>query len=355
MSSSPSRELHAWLTRICADITEDGAYSKYELLHNVEGEPGECIDTWPASLDAPRIADELAREIWEAANQDADSRVTSLPERYTLRAFRRSTEIHEAQFSFLIQSRRAILRYGSASEPATEKGALAYSMRHAENAFRLMAGAGDALIGRLKSEVERESRLRIEADEKCIKMMAECQALLDLSSQRRIDEAKALMREKRIDEVLAALTPIIPVIVEKLVTSLGASRLPEASPRGPALEHSQTEVPMLERKRDPVVEELMKFVNQLSPEEMQTIQAGLEPKKALIFAEVLKAIAEGTTSPVAIKFAVQKFLKSLSEHETLAIFKALSQPNGEKLMRLYAHFRALEEAEQAKKPELLRS
>jgi hypothetical protein len=58
---------------------------------------------------------------------------------------------------------------------------------------------------------------------------------------------------------------------------------------------------------------------------------------------------------MARQLGIRKFLKTLSEAEVKSIFASLSDSNRKLLIALYSQYRDLEEQEQARKPEILRS
>jgi hypothetical protein len=86
--SAPSQNLVKWLTRMLADITDAGAIGRFELIHKIEGEHAERLDIWRCDTDSPRSPDELGQEMQDAAQRDAQSRVSGLPQRYVVYAFR---------------------------------------------------------------------------------------------------------------------------------------------------------------------------------------------------------------------------------------------------------------------------
>ena len=58
---------------------------------------------------------------------------------------------------------------------------------------------------------------------------------------------------------------------------------------------------------------------------------------------------------MARQLAVRKFLKGLSEREIASVFASLGDSNRALLLALYSQYRDVEQSEQDRKPEILRS
>ena len=66
-------------------------------------------------------------------------------------------------------------------------------------------------------------------------------------------------------------------------------------------------------------------------------------------------VQQGGSRVMARQLAIRKFLKTLSEQEIKSILASLSEQNRQLLIALYSQYRDIEEQEQARKPEILRS
>ena len=346
--SAPGQNLVKWLTRMLADVTEAGSIGRFELIHKVEGEHAERLDVWRSESDSPRSPDELAQEIQDAAHRDAQSRVTGLPQRYVVYAFRAQSEEHESQHAFLVRPGSHLSRLGEDSEPPTEKGVIAHSMRHDESMHRLFITGGEVLIGRLSSELERERDARVKAEQLNWSVFEKYQALQDREHERRIAEAKELMKARRIDELMGVVTALIPIMATKLLGSgqpraaepqLGGAAAPEVAP-------------------DPKDLAVRHFFSCLSETEITSILGCISSSSQIALAQIHASFTSESQSladVMARQLAIRKFLKMLSEQEIKAILASLTEQNRKLLIALYAQYRDIEEQEQARKPEILRS
>lgn len=354
--SAPSFGFVKWLTRHLSDVTEEGAIARFELFHTIEGEHADRLEVWRNSADDPRDPQELAQEMQDAADRDVQSRVSGQPQRYAVYAFRAESDEHEGQTSFLVRPNLHQSRYGEDSEPPTEKGVIAHFMRQNENMHRLMIGSQQATVGQLTSDLERERSARQKSEDLHWSMFDKYQKLLDKEHERRIAEAKELMKARRLDEMLGVATALLPIIVTKLLGSVNqqqtpatATALPQAS-APPAL--------AAEYPTEPKDAAIRQFFAGLSEVEISGVLGSLSGTNQLALAELHRAFSDGPASPADVaarQLAVRKFLKGLSEQELGGVFASLSDANRSQLLTLYAHYREIEQAEQATKPEILRS
>lgn len=348
--AAPSPALIKWITRFLSDLTEDGPISRFELLHKVEGEHAERLEAWQSSADSSRDPEEFAQEIQDTAERDLCSRSSGQPQRYIVYVYRANSMQHESQHAFLLRPPLQFSRRGEDSEPPTDKGILAHYMRHDENVHRLLVSSGDALLGKLSSEVERERAARIKAEELNWSMFEKYQSLLDKEQQRRVEEAKELMKARRVDELMGVATALLPILATKLLGGLqqpgGAtsSAAPNALPAPSSI--------------DPKDQAVRTFFARLSETEISSILGCLASANQIALAELHRAFQEANPAPadvMARHLAVRKFLKGLSERELSAIFASLADTNRQLLIALYSEYRKLEEEEQSRKPEILRS
>jgi hypothetical protein len=343
---APSETLIKWLTRLLSDVTEGGAIGRFELIHKIEGEHAERLDVWRNEAGNARNPEELAQEIQDAAQRDVQSRVSGLPQRYVVYAFRADRDDHESQHAFLIRPGLHLSKQGEDSEPATDKGVVAHAMRHDENIHRLFITAGDALIGRLSTELERERDARSKAEHQNWTMFEKYQGLLDREHERRVAEAKELMKARRVDELMGVVTALLPILATKLMGAGGAPQLAAA----PA-----TATPSEVDPKDAAVRH---FFSCLSEVEISSILACISSSSQIALAQLHSAFSTESPTPadvMARQLAIRKFLKTLSESEVKNIFASLSESNRALLIALYSQYRDLEEQEQARKPEILRS
>ncbi len=337
---APSPGFVKWLTRLLADLTEEGMITRFELIHKVEAEHADRLDIWRNDADSARDPQELAQEIQDSAERDAQSRTTGQPQRYIVYAYRGTAELHESQHAFLVKSTFHVTRFGEDSEPATEKGVIAHYMRHDENVHRLLMSAGDSLLGKLAVDLERERACRIKAEELNWSMVEKYQTLLDREHERRVDEAKELMKARRLDELMGVATALLPIFATKF---LGQASVQE---------------PKRMETTDPKDAAIRRFFANLSETEISGILGCLSGANQIALAELHRAFSAASADAAEVmarQLAVRKFLKGLSEREVTAIFASLGDANRALLLALYSQYRDVEQTEQDRKPEILRS
>jgi hypothetical protein len=341
---APSQTLVKWLTRLLSDVTEGGAIGRFELIHKIEGEHAERLDIWQNGSDNARSPEELAQEIQDSAQRDVQSRVTGIPQRYVVYAFRGQSDDHESQHAFLVRPGLHLSKQGEDSEPPTDKGVIAHALRHDENVHRLFISGGEALIGRLSTELERERDARSKAELQNWTMFEKYQGLLDRDHERRIAEAKELMKARRVDELMGVVTALLPILATKLLGGGQPQQLPAASDATVAV--------------DPKDAAVRHFFACLSETEISSILGCISSSSQIALAQLHGAFSNEAPTPadvMARQLAIRKFLKTLSESEMKNVFASLTDSNRSLLIALYSQYRDLEEQEQARKPEILRS
>ena len=338
--SFPSPTFVKWLTKHLADLTEAGIITRFELIHKIESEHAERLDIWRNDADSGHAPQELAQEIQDAAERDALSRTSGQPQRYVVYAYRGTEAMHESQHAFLVKATFQPARFGEDSEPATEKGVISHYMRHDENVHRLLMSAGDSLLGKLAADLERERSCRVKAEELNWSMTEKYQTLLDREHERRVDEAKELMRARRLDELMGVATALLPIFATKFLGS-GAGQ----------------EVKRMETT-DPKDAAIRRFFANLSETEISGVLGCLSGANQIALAELHRAFSGASAEPAEImarQLAVRKFLKGLSEREVTSVFASLGDSNRALLLALYSQYRDVEQSEQDRKPEILRS
>lgn len=338
--SFPSPTFVKWLTKHLADLTEAGIITRFELIHKIESEHAERLDIWRNDADSGHAPQELAQEIQDAAERDAQSRTSGQPQRYVVYAYRGTEAMHESQHAFLVKATFQPARFGEDSEPATEKGVISHYMRHDENVHRLLMSAGDSLLGKLASDLERERACRVKAEELNWSMTEKYQTLLDREHERRVDEAKELMRARRLDELMGVATALLPIFATKFLGS-GAGQ----------------EVKRMETT-DPKDAAIRRFFANLSETEISGVLGCLSGANQIALAELHRTFSAASAEPAEImarQLAVRKFLKGLSEREIASVFASLGDSNRALLLALYSQYRDVEQSEQDRKPEILRS
>jgi hypothetical protein len=96
----------------------------------------------------------------------------------------------------------------------------------------------------------------------------------------------------------------------------------------------------------------------LSETEITSILGCLSSANQMALAELHRAFGAADAEPAEVmarQLSVRKFLKGLSEREVTQVFASLSDSNRALLLALYSQYRDLEQDEQDRKPEILRS
>jgi hypothetical protein len=100
------------------------------------------------------------------------------------------------------------------------------------------------------------------------------------------------------------------------------------------------------------------FLSGLCEAEVSSVLACLSSSNQIALAELHRAFADPHASAadvMARHLAIRKFLKGLGENEMASILASLSERNRLRLLALYSQYREVEEQEQQRKPEILRS
>ena len=109
---------------------------------------------------------------------------------------------------------------------------------------------------------------------------------------------------------------------------------------------------------DPKDAAIRVFFAGLSEVEISGVLGSLSGTNQLALAELHRAFSDGATGPADVaarQLTIRKFLKGLNEEELTGVFASLSDANRAQLLALYTQYRDIEQAEQASKPEILRS
>jgi len=109
---------------------------------------------------------------------------------------------------------------------------------------------------------------------------------------------------------------------------------------------------------DPKDAAIRRFFASLTEIEISGILGCLSGANQIALAELHRAFSSANADPAEVmarQLAVRKFLKGLSEREVTSIFASLGDANRTLLLALYSQYREVEQTEQERKPEILRS
>lgn len=284
------KALLKWVIRQRLDVhmpdEEPEPIVRFDVIHTVEGEGFEKLDSFRVTDDSD--SESLANDIHGTAEHDASTRTSGALQRYTVLAFRSDEPgvPHEAAYPFNVRSTMARETFGSDSTPPNEKGITGQLLRHDVDMHRLHMQSQEVLYGRMASQLQTESELRMRAESRIREMLVTEQDLLDKKQERELLYQSQLHQRKFFAELTGLVTSMAPLVISKLMAG----------------------------------------------------KAGVV------------APTERSTRDIA----VQKFLKGLSQEETMKVIDSLKTPNQISLMELYQSFAESEQKDEAKKPELLR-
>jgi hypothetical protein len=268
MSTPVNEQVTAWIRRSMADITGEGAISRYELWHAVDGDNPERCETFYLGEDAGD-ADDIAQSIWDVAEHDAGTRSLGMKQRYVILAYRGDEGESDSRHPFTITGSIAgMTNFGGDTEAPNEKGMMAHFMRHDTQMHTLQMQLAELSAGRLMKENAQLSRAKERAENVAMEMFETHQTLLDRKSERDLEFAKELQKEKRHEEVMAMVLSMAPLLLAKLMGGQGETvgTLRDAS--------------------------VGKVFENLSEKELMGVIGALTPKNQLVVMELFKSYKE---------------------------------------------------------------
>ncbi len=204
-----------------------GKCSKVVLRHlNIERKPQGDVHSFPVHLEdgAEDEIDPLIHSIAEAAQSDADQMKAGI-QQYAIYAYYSGETNYVPRRVFRVAStEEEFERDLSPSEPATEKGLVAQTMRHQEVTMKTFVMS----LGTLISTQQRENQRLAEQNEKFaqqqVDMMLLVQDTIDNSHNRRLKEREADNHLAMKESVVGKLEALVPVIINRIA---GKPVLPE--------------------------------------------------------------------------------------------------------------------------------
>lgn len=333
--SSPAPTVTKWITYQLADLTERGPITKIELYHTIEDANAERLQSFNIK-DNPDPND-LAGQVWETCELDKDSRPLGDQQRYALWAFRADSTDPDASHAFLLQGRshsKLSDLGGESSDPPNERGHMGQMMRQNGEIHRQMMIMTDQFAVRLSQELDAERKRREKTEDRVIQIFELHQGLLDRTAQRELDAAKEQAKEQRHQELMGMFMSIGPVMIAKF---LGQDKLLGQAAAPSAL-------------RDSLVG---KFLEGLSPTEMNGVIAALRDMRKVQFLEIWKSYKDGDLDKLSASVrdqGIQNFLESMHPGEPEAVMAALGKENRDIFIDLYKSYGRSHQEAQEKKP-----
>ncbi len=357
--SMPPNDLLKWTKKIKTEVSEDGGVSRVELWHAIEGEGGDRISTFKnLGEHAP---EDLAEAIWEAAEGDAKTRTAGMPQRYSAQAFVESDDsdgMPEHMHPFVLKGGQAGDLFGDDTEPSTPAGQTKQNMRHTENLHRLLVQQTEFTAGRLARDYAEERKARIEAENRSLNILELHQKLLDRQNEREIEQAKAIMSEKRTDAVLGLMMTMAPLIVAKFMPAMLGAPMPGIPPAPGAPPQAGIMGPLL--TGSPRSIKLGQILLSIPRDRAGELLSSLSQMTQLA---VMQLVASYQSSPPGADktqddmrdVAIMQLLKSISQDELMAILMVLDKEQQREFLAVYKSYSAEEARNDAERPEVLKT
>lgn len=262
-------QIKNWCRKIiCAVDKDNGRCKKIVLRHlSVDRKPiGDVHNitlTGDPALEGLEVVDRVILEIAEAAQRDADD-VNQGVQTYAIYAYHTNPNYVPRKI-FRVAAQDEIERDVSGpSEPPTEKGLTAQLMRHLEVVSKnSLVGMGYILQTFQKEIQEQRAQNKIFLEQQ-IDMTMLIQEVLNESSKRRLEEKQSELQVSVIEGIFEHLKYVLPIIANRIA---GKKAIPE--------------------KLDKDLYLLATLLENLSPDQQQTLQNMLEPKQLALLGEIL--------------------------------------------------------------------
>ncbi len=303
-----------WFTRATRDVTEEGSFSRFELLHSVSGQAPERIEVFPAS----EITDleDFATILDTSSKHDAATRLGGTPERYVIAAYRGEATEPEVSYPWLVEPTPRAMSLGESSDPPTNTGQLAQHMRIVNDLHRLLANQSMVSQSHLVDDLERERRRRLEAE-------AELEELHHAQAN----------AQGPMNMLAGVITQMLPILVAQFMTPHpGAAKLSGQStmqqmslPPAPSV---NTGVSGIE------FDALIKLFQELSPAELMGILQAVSQIHQLALMEIQKTITDGGDLNL-VKLSARNLLAELSPQELERVAGAMTPEHAGLFIEIY--------------------
>lgn len=252
MEESIRNNLIVWIRANRFSSTHQKPLVRIEMLHSAAKGP-EALDEFEVTREVPDI--DLVDSIEAVSGRDSES--LGGRQTYILRPYYDGVRKAGSPFRFRVQSSDPSMGEDAIdSEPATEKGLLRQSMRHTEVAlsfnFKTQAMNMDMLYKQISRLTKRNEELEARLDNQG-KMYEE---LRSLEHERELTTLRFEANEKRKDDAIAALRPLLPAVIQK-VTGVE-----------------------IDKDSHPMLVQFQQFAKTLKPEQLPKLMAALDPEQA---------------------------------------------------------------------------
>ena len=262
--STVEEKLIRWVRSQMIDLTEEGLAQRLELFHVVKGQGAERLDT--IALKEGDSYEDHAQTIWDAAEHDASTRVSSQPQEYVVASFKDSEEPCSQYRIVMRRFGQHVEMMGSDTEAPNENGIISQQLRHTETLHRVLAGSVETLLARQQNECERLSRRNTQLEEAHLKLIEIYAEANDRKAERELHQAEAQARARRHEQMMGLLMTIGPAVIAQIFKT-----------KNPAGASAARDLSMQE------------FFERLTPGEMQGALQSLKPANQLALVELFKS------------------------------------------------------------------
>lgn len=207
-------KLISWLQKMKADLT-DRPVTEVHLVHAADGSSADRLHVGEVRDETE--AEDLAAELWEAANHDSATRASGMPQRYVVAAYR--TDEHggqslAGQYPFVLEGgldqNRLMLEDTYAPN---ERGVTAQGMAQTERMHQLMFAQNRYYAEAHRLDLERERKRRIELEDRALDLMKEREELLDKRMDRELRQAEAIESKRRQRQMMDMFMRFAPMLL----------------------------------------------------------------------------------------------------------------------------------------------
>ena len=235
MNTSPNAKLLEWVRKLSVDLTPEGAITRLELWHSIEGEAGERLCTIEmADRDDDEDPDDLTQELWNESEEDASTRPQGSYQRYVVQAFRGDVREPEDQKAYVITGRAVSSLTGLGTEPPTGRGETAQGMRHRDDLHALVVRMCEATSGSTAVQLQKEREYNDKLMERVRKTTELEQDLLDRKQERDLRAAEFEAGQQRLQMLLQTANQLLPVLLTKFLTPPPGGNAASPPPLEPA-------------------------------------------------------------------------------------------------------------------------
>lgn len=304
-STLPPSELLEWFREKAIDLTPEGKIQRIELWHAVDGDAGERLTVIDMNdRDEDEDPDDLCQEVWYHAETDAKTRPQGTLQRYVVQGFRGENVTAEETRAFVVQGRAVSHMLGANTEPPTERGNVAMTMRHTNDLHAMVMNLCSSMAGTLGCQLDKERRENDMLRGKTLKLLELQEDLLDRQEERNARRRAETRAEQRWDAMLQTAQQLMPVLATKLLQSPASKSSPGAQKQDHhsmnAVAAEAAEQTLVKASGGPVRTAsalardrgMMTLIETLHPVQVQHIMGALDEQQTAAFLEIYSSIRQ---------------------------------------------------------------